>query len=184
MTVEPAGTKYIIEPLDPSKHDRGAFSCGIEQVDNYFRKTANKLAKSDNVRVHCMVGSSGQVIGFTAINAHSVHFSKLPDRFARNRPSHGQIPAAYISMIGVASNALHLRRAQSAFACFCSMCSTAVMQSSSSGGGDSIWAMASIRSRQTPCECFYRSPTWKPLSRNSPFRRVEPDRRRLDPLVS
>lgn len=48
-----------------------------------------------------MVGSSGQVIGFTAINAHSVHFSKLPDRFARNRPSHGQIPAAYISMIGV-----------------------------------------------------------------------------------
>ena len=101
MTVEPAGTKYIIEPLDPSKHDRGAFSCGIEQVDNYFRKTANKLAKSDNVRVHCMVGSSSQVIGFYAINAHSVHFSELPDRFARNRPSHGQIPAAYISMIGV-----------------------------------------------------------------------------------
>src|SRR3546814_5061939 len=48
-----------------------------------------------------MFGSSGQVIGFYAITAHSVHFSELPDRFGRNRPSHGHIPAAYISMIGV-----------------------------------------------------------------------------------
>src|SRR3989338_4542074 len=43
---------YTIEPFDPSKHDRAAFSCGVEQVDNYFQKTANKLAKADNVRLY------------------------------------------------------------------------------------------------------------------------------------
>jgi len=32
-----------IEPLDPDRHDRAAFSCGVDQVDNFFRKTANKL---------------------------------------------------------------------------------------------------------------------------------------------
>jgi hypothetical protein len=47
-TSEPAS--YIIEPFDPERHDRAAFSCGVEQVDNYFQKTANKLAKADNVR--------------------------------------------------------------------------------------------------------------------------------------
>lgn len=38
----------IIEPFDPEKHDRTAFSCGIDQVDNVFRKIANKRSKADN----------------------------------------------------------------------------------------------------------------------------------------
>jgi len=91
---------YAIEPFDPERHDRTAFSCGVEQVDNYFQKTANKLAKADNVRLYVMVDPGGSVIGFYALNAHAVQFTDLPAKFARTRPSHGNIPAAYISMIG------------------------------------------------------------------------------------
>jgi ribosomal protein S18 acetylase RimI-like enzyme len=91
---------HTIEPFDPERHDRAAFSCGVEQVDNYFQKTANKLAKADNVRLYVMVDPAGTVIGFYALNAHAVHFTDLPAKFARTRPSHGNIPAAYISMIG------------------------------------------------------------------------------------
>jgi ribosomal protein S18 acetylase RimI-like enzyme len=91
---------YIIEPFDPERHDRAAFSCGIEQVDNYFQKTANKLAKADNVRLYVMVDPAGALIGFYSLNAHAVHFADLPTKLARTRPSHGNIPAAYISMIG------------------------------------------------------------------------------------
>ncbi len=95
-----APVAYTIEPFDPAKHDRAAFSCGVEQVDNYFQKTANKLAKADNVRLYVMVDPDGTVIGFYALNAHAVQFAELPAKFARTRPSHGNIPAAYISMIG------------------------------------------------------------------------------------
>ncbi len=95
---ESAGS--VIEPFDPSKHDRTVFSCGVEQVDNYFQKTANKLAKADNVRLFVMSTSEGSVIGFYALNAHAVHYGDLPSKFARTRPAHGNIPAAYISMIG------------------------------------------------------------------------------------
>ncbi len=91
----------LIEPLDPVKHDRAAFSCGVAQVDNFFRKTANKLATADNLRVFVMVAPTGELIGFYALNAHALEYSDLPARFARTRPGHGQIPAAYISMIGV-----------------------------------------------------------------------------------
>ena len=93
--------KPRIEPLDPAKHDRATFSCGVEQVDNYFKKTANKLAKADNVRIWVMIEREGGLIGFFAINAHAVDYADLPDKFSRSRPGHGQIPAAYISMIGV-----------------------------------------------------------------------------------
>ena len=48
-----------------------------------------------------MVDPASTVIGFYALNAHAVQFSDLPAKFARTRPSHGNIPAAYISMIGV-----------------------------------------------------------------------------------
>jgi ribosomal protein S18 acetylase RimI-like enzyme len=91
----------IIEPFDPARHNRAAFSCGVEQVDNFFKKTANKLVKADNLRVYVLVGSDGQLVGFYAINAHKVDYTELPAKYARDRPGHGSIPAIYISMIGV-----------------------------------------------------------------------------------
>ncbi|WP_332306215.1 GNAT family N-acetyltransferase [Roseibium sp. Sym1] len=89
------------EPFDPDKHDRTAFSCGVDQVDNYFRKTANKLQKAGNVRVSVLLDADEQLLGFYAVNAHSVDYAELPKKYARTRPSHGSIPAAFISMIGV-----------------------------------------------------------------------------------
>lgn len=93
-------SQYAIEPLDPNKHDRAAFSCGVEQVDNFFKKTANKLAKADNLRVFVMSQADGTVIGFYAMNAHAGDYQDLPKKFGRDRPDQGSIPAAYISMIG------------------------------------------------------------------------------------
>lgn len=90
-----------IEPLDPARHDRDRFSCGVDAVDNYFRKTANKLSKAGNTRVFVMVSQDSDVIGFYALNAHAVDYQELPARFSKTRPSNGSIPAAFISMIGV-----------------------------------------------------------------------------------
>jgi hypothetical protein len=90
-------------PLYPKKQDRAAFSCGVEQVDNFFRRTANKLANADNLRVFVMTSAAGNLIGFYALNAHAVDYADLPAKYARTRPSHGSIPAAYISMIGLDS---------------------------------------------------------------------------------
>lgn len=91
---------FVIEPFDSEKHDRTGFTCGVKQVDNYFQKTANKLSKADNVRLYVMIRADGAVIGFYALNAHAVDYGDLPPKFARTRPAHGSIPAAYISMIG------------------------------------------------------------------------------------
>lgn len=89
-----------IEPFDPDQHDRANFSCGVGQVDNYFKRTANKLSKADNVRLMVMTTDGTEVIGFYALNAHAIRFEDLPKKYARTRPPHGSIPAAYISMIG------------------------------------------------------------------------------------
>lgn len=72
--------RNLIEPFDPDKHDRTAFSCGVEQVDNYLKNTANKLAKADNVRLYVMTTRGGELIGFCAINAHAVDYADLPKK--------------------------------------------------------------------------------------------------------
>ena len=89
-----------IEPFDPERNDRTGFSCGVEAVDNYFKKTAGKLVSAGNVRLFVMVNPDGNLIGFYAINAHAVDYRDLPSRFARSRPGHGSIPAAFVAMIG------------------------------------------------------------------------------------
>lgn len=94
-------TSTRIEPFDPERHDRAAFACGVEAVDNFLKKTANKLARADNLRLYAMTDPSGALIGFYALNAHAIDYAELPPRYARTRPGHGSIPAAYISMIGV-----------------------------------------------------------------------------------
>ena len=101
MTAPDEAKPFAIEPLDPARHDRAAFSCGLGQVDNLLRRTANKLTKAGNVRTFVMVGGAGELIGFYAVNAHAIDYSELPEQFARTRPAHGSIPAAYIAMIGV-----------------------------------------------------------------------------------
>jgi ribosomal protein S18 acetylase RimI-like enzyme len=80
-----------------------AFSCGITQVNDFFRRTANKLAKAEDVLTFVIAGPTGEPIGFYTTSAHVIDYTELPDQFARNRPARGSIPAAHISMIGVGS---------------------------------------------------------------------------------
>lgn len=100
MTERPP-VALAIEPLDLELHDRAAFSCGVEQVDNFLKKTAGKLTRADNTRVYVLAEPAGAIIGFYAINAHAIDYQNPPKRFARTRPAHGSIPAAFLSMIGV-----------------------------------------------------------------------------------
>jgi ribosomal protein S18 acetylase RimI-like enzyme len=100
--VRPAArTSTRIEPFDPDRHDRAAFASGVDAVDNFLKKTANKLARADTLRLYAMTDPSGALIGFYALNAHAIDYTELPTKYARTRPGHGAIPAAYISMIGV-----------------------------------------------------------------------------------
>ncbi|MGJ3231290.1 MAG: GNAT family N-acetyltransferase [Oceanicaulis sp.] len=102
MAVTTDDSAFLVEPFDAGRHDRSGFDCGVAQVDNYFRKTANKLAKAGNVRLFVLVRRADlQVAGFYATNAHAIDYRALPAKYARSRAAHGTIPAAYLSMIGV-----------------------------------------------------------------------------------
>jgi ribosomal protein S18 acetylase RimI-like enzyme len=90
-----------IEPLDTARHDRASFSSGVSQCGNFLRLTASKLTKAGHIRTFVMTPDGIKIIGFYALNAHSIDYRELPASFARDRLASGFIPAAFIAMIAV-----------------------------------------------------------------------------------
>ena len=95
-------TKYSIKPFDPNTHDRTAFSCGYDPIDNFFRFSARGQQKGNFVRIYvALEEGAGSVAGFYAINSHSFSAGDLPKRFQKALPRHGAVPSIYIAACAV-----------------------------------------------------------------------------------
>ena len=93
---------YEVTPLDHKKHDRAAFSSGIRSVDNYLKLTAKKHDLHDHAKIFVVTeDNSDKVVGFYALSSHSISQKIVPISIAKNAPNHGNIPCAFLSMIGV-----------------------------------------------------------------------------------
>lgn len=94
--------RISIEPLDPQRHDRAAFSCGTIRLDNFLKRTARKHQAGDFTRVWVAteLGSAG-ILGYYALNAHALEGDDLPADLTKKAPRFGSIPAVYLSMIAV-----------------------------------------------------------------------------------
>lgn len=96
-----AEAPFKIQPFDPKTHDRAAFSCGVEQLDNYLKLTAKKGSKADVVRIWVVIDAKSNIVGFFGINMHAVDVKEMPASYKKKAMKHGLLPAAFIAMIGV-----------------------------------------------------------------------------------
>ena len=91
-----------IEPLDPAKHDRANFGCGTQRLDNFLKRTTRKHQAGEFTRVWVATARrQAGILGYYAVNAHSLEGYDLPANLTRNAPRFGGIPAIYLSMIAV-----------------------------------------------------------------------------------
>ncbi|MGZ8238812.1 MAG: GNAT family N-acetyltransferase [Methylobacter sp.] len=66
------------ERLDPKKHHREAFDCGVIALNLYLQQFANQDQKRGLTRVYVLTEQQ-QIIGYYSICAHSVPTDQLPD---------------------------------------------------------------------------------------------------------
>jgi GNAT superfamily N-acetyltransferase len=92
-----------IEPLDRNKHDRAAFSCGVDRVDNFLKKTASRHQDEEYTRVYVACLDDGnEVIGYYAVNSHAIDVGTLHEKERKKLP-YPTVPAIYVSVVGVHS---------------------------------------------------------------------------------
>ncbi|MFZ5733872.1 MAG: GNAT family N-acetyltransferase [Pseudomonadota bacterium] len=90
-----------IEPLDRDRHDRAAFRCGVDRVDNFLQKTAARQQDADHTRVYvACIDDSVEVIGYYALNAHAIDVTTLPEEARSKLPTYPTISAVYLAMVG------------------------------------------------------------------------------------
>lgn len=100
--ISPGKPEIQITPLDPRQHDRESFACGIPRLDNFLKRSARKQQAGNFTRVWVATwAGQSEIAGYYALNAHRFEADSLPSELTRNAPSHGGIPAVYLSMIAV-----------------------------------------------------------------------------------
>ncbi|MEK6754919.1 MAG: GNAT family N-acetyltransferase [Bacteroidota bacterium] len=89
-----------IEPL-AKKHDRGAFSCGVAELDEYLRRFARQHADANVSRTY--VAADGVAIhGFYSLAMSGIRKENLPAKHASRFPNF-PLPVARLARLAVDS---------------------------------------------------------------------------------
>ncbi len=100
MAVEAEKPRFVVEPLGP-KHDRAAFSCGVEILDAYLHKQAGQDLKK-RVAVPFVITPDGTTIaGYYTLSQYSLQLDEVPAEVAKKLPKYPIVPAALLGRLAV-----------------------------------------------------------------------------------
>ena len=92
---------YRIEPLD-TKHDRSAFSSGVEALDAYLQRYARQDSDRDCAKTKVLVSESdGKIVGFYTLAMHGRPLEQLPDSLRGKVSRQPSVPVALIGRLAV-----------------------------------------------------------------------------------
>lgn len=66
------------EKLDKKKHNRKAFDCGVEALNNYLKLMENQHASQDNSRTYVIVDEESNIIAFCTLAMVNIDLALLP----------------------------------------------------------------------------------------------------------
>ncbi|MBF0556433.1 MAG: GNAT family N-acetyltransferase [Nitrospirae bacterium] len=94
-------SKLVIEPLG-KHHDRAAFYCGVEALDNYIRQNAGQDKEKKVAVTFVLVGDMPTVIiGYYTLSSTIVKVKELPEQVAKKLPRYPTMPATLIGRLAV-----------------------------------------------------------------------------------
>ncbi len=85
------------EPL--GTHDRAAFSCGSEALDNYIKKQASQDVKKRAAVVYVASGDGETILGYYTLSQYSVQFDDIPSEIAKKFPRYPAVPATLLGRL-------------------------------------------------------------------------------------
>jgi predicted GNAT family N-acyltransferase len=89
-----------IEPLGP-RHDRAAFSCGKESLDDFIKTKARKESELGYCAVFVMVerANSSRIVGYYSLSSHSVTLEGIGPEFRKKLPKYPIVPTTLIGRL-------------------------------------------------------------------------------------
>ena len=102
MADEAENPRFVVEPLG-LKHDRAAFSCGVDILDAYLHKQAVQDLKK-RVAVPFVITPDGTTIaGYYTLSQYSVQLDEVPAEVAKRLPKYPLVPETLLGRLAVSS---------------------------------------------------------------------------------
>jgi ribosomal protein S18 acetylase RimI-like enzyme len=86
-----------------SAHDRAAFSCGVEALDNYLRKQAGQDVRKRVAVVFVVTPDGKTIAGYYTLCQYSVELGAIPKDIAKKLPKYPVVPTTLIGRLAVSS---------------------------------------------------------------------------------
>jgi len=162
-----------IEPLG-KKHDRAAFSCGNDSLDQYLKNQAGQAVDKNLAAVFVLTSDGKKIAGYYTLSSYAVNLDEIPEEIARRLTRIQEVPATLLGRLArsvefrgqgvgeillvdalkrAVQNRMHVASWQSSL-----MRKTRKLQSSTS-------ATASFRFRLDRIACSCRWPRYKTCSK-------------------
>jgi len=97
--VNSSPSAYTFESL--ADHDRADFTCGIAELDKYFRQQASQDAKRRVAAPFVMLDSERRSVGYYTLSAYGVRSTELPPAVAKKLPRYPVIPSTLLGRLAV-----------------------------------------------------------------------------------
>lgn len=92
---------FRIETLAP-EHDRAAFSCGVEALNQYLlRQVSQDVRRSVSACYVAVEVGTGRIAGYYTLAAGGVPLNELPPTLTKRLPRYPSVPVARIGRLAV-----------------------------------------------------------------------------------
>jgi ribosomal protein S18 acetylase RimI-like enzyme len=93
-------TRFRFEPLGPA-HDRAAFSCGVDALDNYLRRQVGQDVRRRVALAFVLTPDGETVAGYYTLSQYAVELDAIPEALAAKLPKYPFVPATLIGRLAV-----------------------------------------------------------------------------------
>ena len=91
---------FRVEPLGKA-HDRAAFSCGSEALDNYLKTQASQDIAKRVAACFVLTPKGKTVAGFYTLSQYSVDLVALPEEIVKKLPKYPEVPATLVGRLAI-----------------------------------------------------------------------------------
>jgi predicted GNAT family N-acyltransferase len=85
------------------KHDRAAFSCGVDFLDVYLRKRAGQDFKKHAAVPFVLTPDGSTIAGYYTLSQYAVQLDKVPLEVAKKLPKYPLVPTTLIGRLAVST---------------------------------------------------------------------------------
>jgi predicted GNAT family N-acyltransferase len=103
LSNEGGESKFLLEPLG-RKHDRAAFSCGVEALDKYLQKQGSQDAKKHAAAPFVLTPDGKTIAGYYTLSQYAVDLGDVPVEVAKTLPKYPAVSATLLGRLAVGND--------------------------------------------------------------------------------